>query len=83
MVLPFGFDLHPAGVVVGARDRRAFGVGLGALSYALAVASKGEEWMFWTVQQTLLFPLLLLAGILLPIDGAPGWMPRSCPTSTR
>jgi ABC-2 type transport system permease protein len=30
--------------------------------------------VFWSVQQTLLFPLLLLAGILLPIDGGPGWL---------
>jgi ABC-2 type transport system permease protein len=30
--------------------------------------------MFWAVQQTLLFPLLLLAGMLLPIDGGPGWL---------
>ena len=26
------------------------------------------------MQQTLLFPLLLLAGMLLPIDGGPGWL---------
>jgi ABC-2 type transport system permease protein len=26
------------------------------------------------VQQTLLFPLLLLAGILLPIEDGPGWL---------
>jgi ABC-2 type transport system permease protein len=74
VVIPFGFDLHPEGIVVGLAIVSAFGVGLGALSYALAVASKGEEWVFWTVQQTLLFPLLLLAGILLPIDGGPGWI---------
>jgi ABC-2 type transport system permease protein len=30
--------------------------------------------MFWTVQQTLLFPVLLLAGVLLPVDGAPRWL---------
>ena len=30
--------------------------------------------MFWTVQQTLLFPLLLLAGMLLPLEGGPGWL---------
>ena len=30
--------------------------------------------MFWGVQQTLLYPLLLLSGMLLPIDGGPGWM---------
>ena len=51
-----------------------FAVGLGALSYALALASRGNDWMFWTVQQTLLFPLLLLSGMLLPIDGGPGWI---------
>ena len=51
-----------------------FSVGVGALSFALALASKDQDWLFWTVQQTLIFPLLLLAGMLLPIDGAPGWL---------
>jgi hypothetical protein len=37
-----------------------FCVGLGALSYALGLASKSQDWVFWSVQQTLLFPLLLL-----------------------
>lgn len=74
VVLPFGFTLFPVGVAIGMAMIALFGVGLGALSYALAVASKGEDWIFWTVQQTLLFPLLLLSGILLPVDGAPGWM---------
>jgi ABC-2 type transport system permease protein len=26
------------------------------------------------VQQTLIFPLLILSGMLLPLDAAPGWM---------
>jgi ABC-2 type transport system permease protein len=30
--------------------------------------------MFWAVQQTLIFPLLLLAGMLLPITFGPGWL---------
>jgi ABC-2 type transport system permease protein len=51
-----------------------FCVGLGALSHTLALAAKNQEWLFWTVQQTLLFPLLLLAGMLLPLDGGPGWL---------
>ena len=53
------------------------GSGLGAQGKqkpVLALASKNQEWLFWTVQQTLLFPLLLLAGMLLPIDGGPGWL---------
>jgi ABC-2 type transport system permease protein len=74
VAMPFGFRFEPAGVLIGLPMLAVFAVGLGALSYSLAVASKGNDWMFWAVQQTLLFPLLILAGILLPLDGAPGWM---------
>lgn len=74
VVTPFSFDLHLGGVVVAVAILALFSVGVGALSFALALASDGQDWMFWTVQQTLLFPVLLLAGILLPIDGAPGWL---------
>ncbi len=72
--IPFGFELHLAGALVGMAVLAVFCVGLGALSYTLALASKDQEWLFWTVQQTLLFPLLLLAGMLLPIGGGPGWL---------
>jgi ABC-2 type transport system permease protein len=72
--LPFGFRLHLTGAVIGMVILAGFCVGLGALSYTLALASKNQEWLFWTVQQTLLFPLLLLAGMLLPIDGGPVWL---------
>lgn len=74
VAIPFGFRLAPIGALVGLVLVALFGVGLGSLSYALAVASKGQDWIFWTVQQTLLFPLLLLSGILLPLEGAPRWM---------
>jgi ABC-2 type transport system permease protein len=60
--------------VVGVLVLVPFSVGLGALSLALAVAAKEQSWVFWTVQQTVIFPLLLLAGVLLPLDGAPGWL---------
>jgi ABC-2 type transport system permease protein len=75
IVLPFGFRLYPLGVVAGLILLAAFGVGLGALSYTLAINLKpGQEALFWLVQQTLLFPLLILSGMLLPIEGGPGWM---------
>ena len=74
VVTPFSFDLHLGGVLVGVAVLSLFSVGVGALSFALALAAKGQDWMFWTVQQTLLFPVLLLAGVLLPIDGAPRWL---------
>ena len=72
--IPFGFQLHAAGAFLGLLLLSVFCVGLGSLSYTLGLASKNQEWLFWAVQQTLLFPLLLLAGMLLPIDGGPGWL---------
>lgn len=74
VVTPFSFDLHLGGVLVGVAMLALFSVGVSALSFALALASDGQEWLFWTVQQTLIFPVLLLAGILLPLDGAPSWL---------
>ena len=72
--LPFGYRLNVAGALIGVVLLAGFCVGLGALSYTLALASKNQEWLFWTVQQTLLFPILLLAGVLLPLDGGPDWL---------
>lgn len=74
VVAPFGFEVHPLGIVVGTVMLSVFSVGLGSLSYALALATRGQDWIFWTVQQTFLFPVLLLAGMLLPVDAGPGWL---------
>jgi ABC-2 type transport system permease protein len=74
VVIPFGFDLEPGGALAGMALLAAFGVGLGALSYTLALAVKSEDWIFWSVQQTLIFPLLLLSGMLIPIEDGPQWL---------
>lgn len=74
VTIPFGFRPDVAGMVVGLVILAVFCVGLGALSYSLALACKEKEWMFWIVQQTFIFPLLLLAGMLLPVDNGPGWL---------
>lgn len=71
---PFGFKLFPAHIAVGLVILGIFGVGVGALSYALAIAARKAEWVFWAVQQTLLFPLLILSGMMLPLESGPGWM---------
>ena len=74
VTLPFGFRVAPAGLAGragaagGHRGRPRLAV------YALALAVREQEWAFWGVQQTLLFPLLLLAGVLLPLESGPGWM---------
>ncbi|GAA2912105.1 ABC-2 type transport system permease protein [Microbacterium keratanolyticum] len=70
----FGFAVNPLGLVIGLALLAVFGIGLGSLSYALAIASKEREWLFWGVQQMLIFPLLILSGMLLPLDAAPEWM---------
>jgi len=74
VMIPFGFELHLAGALVGMALLGIFGVGLGALSYALAVAVRKADWMFWMVQQTFLFPVMILSGMLLPLETGPGWM---------
>ncbi len=74
LVTPFGFQLHIAGVVLGLLLLAVFGIGLAALSHSLAIAVKHQEYLFWVVQQTFLFPVLLLSGILLPMDGGPEWL---------
>ncbi len=72
--LPLGFGIHLGGAVIGIVLLGVFGVGLGALSYSLALAVRQQDWVFWTVQQTLMFPLLILSGTMLPLDDAPTWM---------
>jgi ABC-2 type transport system permease protein len=72
--IPFDFTFHPLHVLVGLAILGVFGIGLGSLSYALAVAARSTEWVFWAVQQSLLFPLLILSGMMLPLEAGPQWM---------
>jgi len=72
--LPFGFVLHPVQLLIGLGLLAIFGIGIGALSMALALATKDREWVFWTTQNALLFPLLILSGMMLPLETGPSWM---------
>lgn len=74
VMIPFGFELYVGGALVGLLLLAVFGIGLGSLSYALAIAVRKQEWMFWVVQQTLIFPLMILSGMLLPLESGPEWM---------
>lgn len=73
-MLPFGFRPHPLGALLGLALLGVLGLGIGSLSCALALAVRNQDWLFWTVHQTLLFPLMILSGMLLPLDAAPAWM---------
>jgi ABC-2 type transport system permease protein len=74
VAIPFGFQLYPLHALAGALLLGIFGIGMGAFSNALAIASRKREWMFWAVQQSLLFPLLILSGMMLPLEAGPRWM---------
>lgn len=74
VMLPFGFAPDALGAALGLVLIAVLGVGLGSLSYALAIAVRSNEWMFWVVQQTVLFPALILSGMLLPLEAGPRWM---------
>ena len=74
VAVPFGFTLDVPGLIAGLAVLAVFGVGFGALSYTLALACRNRDWMFWMVHQTLLFPLMILSGMLLPLEDGPDWM---------
>ncbi|WP_370327833.1 ABC transporter permease [Euzebya sp.] len=74
VVVPFGFELHPVGALLGFVGLVLLGVAAGTLSDALAIASGGKHEIFYTVQSSLVFPLLFLSGMMLPLDTGPGWM---------
>lgn len=74
VTIPFGFSVNPLGLLLGLVMLAVFGLGFGALSYSLALASRNNDWMFWGVQQATLFPLMILSGMLLPLENGPQWM---------
>lgn len=72
--VPFGFELHVGGALLGLLVLAVLGIGVGALSHALAIACRKHHETFWMVQSTLLFPLVFLSGLMLPLDFGPRWM---------
>ncbi|MFF3441446.1 ABC transporter permease [Streptosporangium sp. NPDC002721] len=74
LAVPLGFRPHLTGVLAGLAVLVVFGVGLGALSFALAIASSPGGDLFYGVTQMVMFPLMLLSGVLLPTDYGPGWL---------
>ncbi|MFJ3932360.1 ABC transporter permease [Streptomyces sp. NPDC090029] len=75
LLLPTDFRLHPLGALAGLALLTVFGVGIGALSFTLALHSRRQQTLFYGVQQVIFFPLLL-SGVLLPITeaSAPTWL---------
>jgi ABC-2 type transport system permease protein len=71
--LLFGLRAPVAGVVLTLVVVALLGAALSAVSYALALTLKSED-AFAPLLNAVVFPLLLLSGILLPMSLAPGWL---------
>lgn len=71
---PFGLTLYPLTMLIGLGLFLLFGIGVAALSYALAMATKRDGSMFYLVSHSVALPLMLLGGVLLPMTNAPTWL---------
>lgn len=71
---PFGLTIYPFTMLVGLGLFLLFGVGVAALSYALAMATKRDGSLFYLVSHSVSLPLMLLGGVLLPMTNAPNWL---------
>jgi ABC-2 type transport system permease protein len=71
--IPFGLRAPVLGVVLTLLVVALLGAALAAVSYALALTLKSED-AFAPLLNAVMFPVLLLSGILLPMSLAPGWL---------
>jgi ABC-2 type transport system permease protein len=71
--LLFGLRAPLVGVVLTLVVVALLGAALSAVSYALALTLKSED-AFAPLLNAVVFPVLLLSGILLPMSLAPGWL---------
>src|SRR5262245_36619567 len=73
LAIPFGLSVDIAGVLVTFGLLALIGLVVAPLSYAAALILKSED-AFAPLVQSLVMPLLLLSGILLPMALAPDWL---------
>jgi ABC-2 type transport system permease protein len=73
IAIPFGITLDPLGVAVTLALVALIGLAMAPLSYAAALALRSED-SFAPLIQLVALPLLLLSGIFLPLQLAPGWL---------
>jgi ABC-2 type transport system permease protein len=73
IAIPFGLSIDPAAIVVTLGLLALIGLALAPTSYALALWLKSED-AFAPLLNSVLLPLLLMSGILLPMSLAPDWL---------
>jgi ABC-2 type transport system permease protein len=73
LAIPFGLQPTVSGVFVMLGLVALIGLGMSSLAYAAALALKSED-SYAPLIFTLSLPLLLLSGVLLPLQLAPDWL---------
>jgi ABC-2 type transport system permease protein len=71
--LPFGLSIHPVGIVVVLLLIGLIGLMTASIAYAVALAVKSEDG-YAPIVFTATLPILLLSGVLLPMQIAPQWL---------
>lgn len=71
--LLFGLRASWQGVIIGLALMTVLGTALAAVSYSVALRSKNEA-AFAPLLNSFVLPLVLLSGILLPMQLAPDWL---------
>jgi ABC-2 type transport system permease protein len=73
LAVPFGLRTPLGGALLGLALVAVLGLAMSSTSYGLALRLKSED-AFAPVQNSIIVPLLLLSGILLPMSLAPAWL---------
>ena len=69
----FGLRAPVAGVLIGLAFVAVLAISLSSLSYAIGLRIKNED-AFAPLLNAIIIPMVLLAGIILPMSGAPAWL---------
>jgi ABC-2 type transport system permease protein len=73
LAVPFGLRAPLGGALLSLALIAMLGLAMSAASYSLALRLKSED-TFAPIQNSIMVPLLLLSGILLPMSLAPAWL---------
>jgi ABC-2 type transport system permease protein len=73
LAVPFGLRAPLGGALLSLALIAVLGLAMSSASYGLALKLKSED-AFAPVQNSIIVPLLLLSGILLPMSLAPAWL---------
>ncbi|HKR49161.1 MAG TPA: ABC transporter permease [Pseudonocardiaceae bacterium] len=73
LAVPFGLRTPISGALLSLALVAVLGLAMSAASYGLALKLKSED-AFAPVQNSIIVPVLLLSGVLLPMSLAPAWL---------